>query len=420
MINTPYEKKKKYFSTNKTATTIFVTILVIAILVFIFKSTNHKKNDSLQISKYKSFSNTPQINSNKKTLESIKHFSAENRGQKNISIAFSQILATPPVNDIKVDQYKRVWIATEKGVYKLENDELTAFTQENGKYPFSQATCIESDGKYIWAGSLFGICRFNESGKFVNETNSFPLPSNVIWDVLWDGEQLWISTQKGVAFFKSSRIDNLINGITSDNTTEDNSTEDNAAHILDKTTTNNGLRSSWCTKIARYSIPAHSNWLAVTHDNGLSVLNLAFPAADPRFWKNIDHAKSYISRPIHDMIYDGSNIWLGTPTGLMMINTKLRDFPGNFSTEMISFSELHGLPSNNINSMVYHKNTIWLGTSNGLARLRNNQIQIISDISGKKPENIRKLALQGDGDNITLLWIGTDSGIQFINLQTAD
>lgn len=416
MINTPYEKRKKYFAANKTATTIFVTILVIAILVFIFKSTNRKKNDSLQISQYKSFgSSNSQLNSNKKTLDSLKQFSTESSRQKSISIAFSQILPTPPVNDIKVDQYKRVWIATEKGVYKLENDELTAFTQENGKYPFSQATCIESDGKNIWTGSLFGICRFNESGKFVNETNSFSLPSNVIWDILWDGEQLWISTQKGVAFFKSLIIDNLINGITSDKAAEDNSTK-----VLDKTTTNEGLQSSWCTNIARYSIPGHSNWLAVTHDNGLSVLNLAFPAADPRSWKNINHAKSYISRPIHDIIYDGNNIWLGTPTGLMMINTKLRDFPGNFSTEMISFSELHGLPSNNINSLVYHKNTIWLGTSNGLARLRNNQIQIISDISGKKPENIRKLALQGDGDNITLLWIGTDSGIQFINLQTAD
>ena len=120
------------------------------------------------------------------------------------------------------------------------------------------------------------------------------------------------------------------------------------------------------------------------------------------------------------MTFDGKNIWIGTPTGLMMINTELKDFDSRFSTELISYSELHGLPSNNINSMIFHKNAIWLGTNNGLARIRNNNIQTISDISGKKPESIRKLAIQGEGDNITLLWIGTKSGVQFINTQMAD
>ncbi len=415
MISTPNENRKKYFAANKNITKLFVTILVIAIIIFIVKYSGRKKNDSLQISQYKSFVQNNQNGETGNSLESIKQISSDNRTQKNISIAFSQILPTPPVNDIKVDQYKRVWIATEKGVFKLENDELTSFTTDNGKYPFPQANCIEYDGKTIWVGSLFGICRFNESGKFINETKSFSLPSNVIWDILWDGEQLWISTQNGVAFFKSLKIDNIINGVTSDS-----SAEENTARFLDKTTTNDGLRSSWCTNIARFSIPGHSNWLAITHDNGLSVLNLAFQGADPRSWKNIDHAKSSISRPIHDMVFDGKNIWLGTPTGLMMLNTPLIEFPSNFTTDMISYSKLHGLPSNNINSMVYHKNSIWLGTSNGLARLRNNQIQIVSDISGKKPESIRKLAIQGDSDNITLLWIGTDSGIQFINTQMAD
>lgn len=409
MINTPSENRKNNFMVNKTVTTVFVTILVIAIIIFIVKSTSRKKIDSLQISQYKSFTQNNQVSDKSNNVDNFNAISKENRNQKNIPVAFSKMLSTPPVNDIKVDQYKRVWIATEKGVYKIENDELTAFSNENGKFPFSQASCIEFDGKNIWVGSLFGICVYNETGKFINQNSNFVLPSNIIWDILWDGEQLWIATQKGVAFFKSLKIDNIISGVQVTNK------EENETKVLNNSNTNNGLRSSWCTQIARYF-----NWLAVTHDNGLSLLNLAFPAADPRSWKNIDHAKSSIARPIHDMIFDGKNIWLGTPTGLMMINTQLKDFDNRFSAEMISFSKLHGLPSNNVNSMVYHKNTIWLGTTDGLARIRNNQIQTISDISGKKPENIRKLAIQGDSDNITLLWIGTDSGVQFINTQTVE
>ena len=406
MINTPNENRKKYFNTNNPLTKIFVTILVIAILVFIVKSTSHKKNSNLPVTQYKAFSNDNNSLNKQNTIDNIKQISSDTRGQKNISIAFSQTIPTPPVNDIKVDQYKRVWIATEKGVFKLENDEMTPFTQENGKFPFPQANSIETDGKNLWVSSLFGICKYDESGKFINKTDGFSLPSNVVWDIKLDGENLWVSTQKGIAFYKSVEIDDESN---------DSKDKKETRIIIDKETTNNGLRSSWCTKISKYL-----NFLAVIHDNGLSVLNIGFPAGSPNAWKNIDHTKSSISRPIYDMTFDGKNIWLGTSTGLMMVNTPLKDFDNSFSSELVSYSELHGLPSNIVYSTVFYKNSIWLGTSKGLARIRNNNIQTISDISVKKPESIRKLAIQGEGDNITLLWIGTNSGVQFINTQMAD
>ena len=406
MINTPNETRKKHIIANNAATKIFVTVLVIAILIFIVKSTKHKTNTNLPITQYKSFSNDANFGNNKNTIDSIKQISSDSRGQKNVSLAFSQLIPTPPVNDIKIDQYKRVWIATEKGVYKLENDELTAFTIENGKYPFPQALNIESDGKNLWVCSLFGICKYDESGKFIDKTSNFSLPSNVIWDIKLDGDNLWISTQNGIVFYKSTELDD-----------ESNATKNSkdSKIIIDKETTNNGLRSSWCTKISRYL-----NYLAVIQDNGLSVLNIGFPVGSPNAWKNIDHTKSSISRPIYDMIFDGKNIWLGTSTGLMMVNTPLVKFDSSFSPELVSYSELHGLPSNIVYSMVFHKNSIWLGTSKGLARIRNNHIQTISDISGKKPDSIRKLAIQGEGDNISLLWIGTNNGVQFINTQMAD
>ena len=402
MTNTPNEYRKKYLNTNNPVTKIFVTVLVIAIIVFIVKTTGRKKSTNLPVTQYKSFTNDSSSQKDKNAIENLKQISSDSRGQKNLSVAFSQIIPTPPVNDIEIDQYKRVWIATEKGVYKLENDEMTAFTDANGKFPFPQANSIETDGKNIWVSSLFGICKYDESGKFINKTDKFSLPSNVVWDIKLDGDNLWVSTQKGIVFYKSVEV-------------EDESNDAKSKIIIDKETTNNGLRSSWCTKIARYL-----NSLSVIHENGLSVFNIGFPAGSPNAWKNIDHTKSSISRPIYDMAFDGKNIWLGTSTGLMMVNTALKDFDSNFSPELVNYSELHGLPSNVIYSLVYHKNAIWLGTSKGLAKIRNNHIQTISDISGKKPEPIRTLAIQGEGDNINLLWIGTNSGVQFINTQLAD
>ena len=96
MTNSTKEHRKKYFNSNNPVTKIFVTVLVIAIIVFIIKATGQKKNNNLPVTQYKSLTNE---NSIKKanTIENIKQISSDNRGQKNISVAFSQIIPTPPV-----------------------------------------------------------------------------------------------------------------------------------------------------------------------------------------------------------------------------------------------------------------------------------------------------------------------------------
>lgn len=363
--------------------------LAIWLVVFIVKNTQKNKEANIQALQYNSLTNSNRVNtkvSNKnKTLEKIKEATSSNQNPKNISIPFSKHFDTAPVNDIKADKSSRVWLATEKGVYKIENDNLTLYSMENGKYPFPQAECIEFDGKNLWVGSLYGVCKLSTSDRFIEETYNFDLPSNVVWNILWDGNNLWFATQKGLAFTNSN----------------------NETITLNSENTNSGLKNSWCTGFCRFL-----NWIAITHDSGLSLWNMNFQAANPVAWKNLDHTKSAISRPIQDIAFDGKNLWIATPTGLMLLTTEVQNLFNNFSTEMISFTELHGLPSDSINSMVFHKNAIWLGTSKGLAIIRNNQIQGIVATSGEPAESIRKLAVHGD-----ILWIGTNKGVQFINTQ---
>lgn len=304
---------------------------------------------------------------------------------KRISIPYSNLIKLPPVNDIKADKSGKVWIATENGVYKYENNEISKYTLENGKYPFRQAECIEIENNNVLVGSLYGVSCLNHSVKFVDKTKEYELPSSIIWEIKWDGNNLWFATQNGIAF-KSIQKPTI---------------------TLNSQNTNNGLRNNWCTHLLRFS-----NWLAISHDSGISLWYLNMQAANPTAWRNLDKTKSAISRPIRAMVFDGKKLWIGTPTGLMLLNTNTDKLYSRFSSELISFSELHGLPSNSINTMVFHKDSIWLGTSKGLARIiiHNNQIQTVSPITGEYNETIRKLALQDD-----ILWIGTNKGVQFIN-----
>ncbi|MBQ2594923.1 MAG: hypothetical protein II567_16780, partial [Candidatus Riflebacteria bacterium] len=97
MTNSTNEHRKKYFNSNNPTTKIFVTVLVIAIIVFIIKATGQKKNNALPVTQYKSFTNESSINKGN-AIENIKQISSDSRGQKNVTVAFSQTIPTPPVN----------------------------------------------------------------------------------------------------------------------------------------------------------------------------------------------------------------------------------------------------------------------------------------------------------------------------------
>lgn len=377
------EKIKNFFLNNKIAIIVSIAvILLIAILVMVFKGSSTTAPES-------SGTDAPQavteanIVTNNVPIQNTKN----TKNKKSLLVPFSKEIKTPPINDIKVDQSGNVWLATNDGVYKLSNNGLTAYTNQNNKFPFPQAECLECMQNEIFAGSLYGLSKLNKDDVFKNVTDQYPLPSKVILSILWDNSNLWLATTKGV-FFRNSN--NQINCLTKDST-------------------NKGLKNDWCTRLLQFN-----QCLAIANDSGLSLWNMTYPAANPTVWKNLEHTKTNIPRPINDLAFDGKNLWLATPSGLILLKTSIKPLY-DFTRESISYTEPNGLPSSKINTMVYHKNSLWLGTAKGLARFRNNQIQVISPLSGEESEEIRKLTVHGD-----ILWIGTANGIQYINTAAVD
>ncbi len=210
----------------------------------------------------------------------------------------------------------------------------------------------------------------------------------IIWDVAFDGITIWVGTQAGAAFL--DKKEKFV--------------------VIDSKISNGGLRHNWCQRILRFS-----SWFVAVHDKGLSFWNTNFKAANPKFWKNIDNARSSIIRPVSDLTFDGKHIWLATAKGVLFLTTPLDKLFSEPVSNFISYTVVHGLPANRINSIIAHKGSVWVGTDQGLARIHNERIHTILPSNGQTTGRIKSLSASGD-----ILWLGSETGIQFINTAMVD
>lgn len=372
-------------TSKNTGGVFWLTILIVALIFyFINESKNDVAPDQSQAISQEQSETTAAI----ATDIAPRKFSDTPSPSAALQIPFSRPIMTAAVNDLLVDPSGTVWAATEAGITSIQNDQVTHYSLAMGTFPFVQAGCLAHDGKQLWVGTLFGLCVMTENKRFVRADASASLPSQMIWDLTVDGATLWAGTQKGAAFLDK-------NGVFV---------------TIDENSTNSGLRHNWCNRIFRME-----NWFVAAHDSGISLWNTSFPAANPEWWKNIDHARAGLIRPVTDIAFDGKFLWVSTPRGVLHLTTPVDRFFSDFVPNLVSYSRIHGLPADRINSIIYHKGSLWIATNEGLARIKNDSIQLISAESGNFARRIRKLASSGD-----LLWLGTEDAVQFINTAMVD
>jgi ligand-binding sensor domain-containing protein len=303
----------------------------------------------------------------------------------SIQLPFTQLFETGRVNDMETDLDGNLWVATENGITSISSDRNTIkhYSLKDGTFPFAQASSLAFDGKTLWVGSLFGLCKLSKSKLFVTAEESSLLPSEIIWDLYWDKNTLWISTQKGVAFI----------------------TNNGEPQTLNHESTNKALKNDWCKGIAKIK-----HWFIVSHDSGISLWNTSYPASNPDIWRNISIETTNLPRSINALAVDESYLWLATSNGLFQLSVPVEKFFNESLNKFSSLTKLNGLASNNINSIIHHKDAIWAGTSEGLAQIKNGRVQMVYPSFGEFYKEIRKLHAMGD-----ILWLGTENGVQFIN-----
>lgn len=339
---------------------------------------------------YKHSANSNQILLNKNQSASSNEIvttTAKTENQQNHGkIRFSELIETAPVNDIISDYEGGVWVATEKGMCHIVNNSLTNYSYSEGSFPYTQAQSVTFVGKELKVATLFGLCKLNESGRFIKDSISSIIPSQLLWDISYDGNNLWIGSIKGISFI--TRNDSITT-LTSENTM-------------------GSLKDNWCKRIKNVA-----NFLVSIHDKGISIWDTSFLASNPNAWKNIEFSKSILNRPINDVTYDGQYLWLATGNGVCKLLTQLHKLTYEKNFKFSTFTKLQGLASDNIRSIVFAKGSIWVGTSEGLAKIKDDQVQMVFPDSGSHNNNIRKIYASDD-----ILWIGTDKGIQYINMAT--
>jgi ligand-binding sensor domain-containing protein len=376
--------KKKHTSPGSSHFPFWFFVLVVSTFFFI---AQEQKTDESKTGK-NTLTDASDKSQRLASIATAKQKSQTSQDKNSLIIPFSPIINTAPVNDMLVDSSGTLWVATEKGVYSYANGMLRQFTQDKGTFIAPQAECLAFDGQKVWIGTLFGLFSISKSGRLQRHKISDNPGDEIIWDLEYDGITIWAGTQTGAIFINKQGEFVKIN----------------------KKISNGGLRHDWCHKICRFS-----GWFAAAHDQGISFWNTGFKASDPSFWRNVDASRAGITRPVTGITTDGKNLWLSTANGVLYLSTQTdKLFSGSISN-FIKYTSVHGLPSNRINAIISHKNAVWAGTDQGLARIKEEQIQIVTPTDARSSAKIKSVCASGD-----ILWLGTDAGIQFINTAMVD
>lgn len=104
------------------------------------------------------------------------------------------------------DRDGQIWIATSKGLDRYDPSSHQIYHYENDPESgnslvddFTISLCEDTRG-YIWIGTSGGISMFNkDDSSFTNFTTFDGLPSNIIYDIIRDGnDNLWFTTGSGL------------------------------------------------------------------------------------------------------------------------------------------------------------------------------------------------------------------------------
>ncbi len=109
---------------------------------------------------------------------------------------------------IKNDRFGNVWVATSTGVYRFNDNKLTAKYSTKDGLPNDSITTIHEDAKgTLWFGSYGGISKF-EDGRFTNYSRNDGLAGNYVRTIYEDTDgTLWIGTyDEGLSRFKDGKF----------------------------------------------------------------------------------------------------------------------------------------------------------------------------------------------------------------------
>ncbi|MGD1840138.1 MAG: two-component regulator propeller domain-containing protein [Thermonemataceae bacterium] len=306
------------------------------------------------------------------------------------------------IKAILEDHNSYMWFATEGGACKFDGREFTQYSTEHGLLSNNVNHIIEDSKKRIWLATRVGVSRF-DGKRFHNLTDKQGLVNNDVYYIMEDKEgSMWFATTSGVSKLDGKKFKNFntFDGLPSDKVWC--IMEDKKGDIWFGTS--NG--------IARYNGISFKNFgpkegLPSSYVNCIikdQKENLWFGTARGLARFESDGTLTTVESLEERNIFSGrvdvkGKLWLGTPTGVVVLNTKTLKIEEALTTN-------NGLLNNQVNYITQDRNqNYWFGTDAGISKLTNRRFNILF-----APEVTSKAITAIIEDGKKNMWFGTRGG----------
>ena len=300
------------------------------------------------------------------------------------------------VTAVLIDSDCALWVGTDGGgiwKYPEVSGEPSIFLHNaaiKSSAPNDKPLCFEEDlDGNIWIGFYLGglSCYRKKENRFINfypdGTSNNPRGIQV-WDLLLEGDSLWIATEKGLEVLSISR---------------------GTFHTFPIEETGRGTNSALLWKLFLDS----KNRLLIGTSHGLNVFN-KYNHTFSYYKFEVDNQNSLSENWVLSINEDSKGrIWIGTNGGGLNL---WKDPENRFEC----FSTEYGLPGNVINAILEdHDHNLWISTNNGLARFNYDSLKVATYNANDGLQNNRynKNAAYQDTDGT--MYFGGINGLNYFN-----
>lgn len=104
------------------------------------------------------------------------------------------------VRDVWAAGAGRVWVACAGGAAYIEGETVRAYTLPHTPLPSSEVTAVAAGPDGVWFGTDAGLCLWRDGAVLaVYNTGNSSLAGDVINDLGWRGDELWVATTTGAS-----------------------------------------------------------------------------------------------------------------------------------------------------------------------------------------------------------------------------
>jgi ligand-binding sensor domain-containing protein len=317
------------------------------------------------------------------------------------------------------DRYHFIWVGTANGLARYDGNGFRIFTREENEHslPANEISSLLVDDDFVWVGTWRGLCKINVRNFQITRIN---LKENTVIRTLYKDKQrnIWIGTSNGL--IRLSSTDNTFKHYTTENSALSHNTirtihQDMNGNLwvgtynkLNKLNSNTGVFETIDLK-GNYKPELKNNLICdikpVQHadsllwigtETGLCLLNTI-----THTYTHYKSDNTKFSNEVIKNIYTGAdgNLWLGTDFGLNLFDPKTKEITSYFHNPQVSYSIAN--------------NVIWVVTSNGLSIINKyNHLFTYHEVNhkiGDKTVGNQVKAILVSKKNI--LWIATIHGV---------